>query len=228
MISPAGIGGPRKTAPAAAAVLRRRAPVNCMEEIDIMSETILLPKTELSIDRRGLFTRGARLALSGTAIAMLAGIGTGIRPANAATMSADIDTLNVALGLEHEAIAAYQVGAESGLLTKGVLNVAVGFQSDHKQHRDVLMKTIKDLGGKPVADVKHKFPVEKLKKEADVLRFALGLEMGAASAYLSTIPGFENRELAKAAASILGVETQHVALLKNALGEKPIDAPFIM
>jgi Ferritin-like domain len=70
--------------------------------------------------------------------------------------------------------------------------------------------------------------VEKLKKEGDVLRFALGLEMGAASAYLSTIPGFENRELAKAAASILGVETQHVALLKNVLGEKPIDAAFIM
>ena len=130
-----------------------------------MSETILLPKTELSIDRRGLFTKGARLALSGTAVAMLAGIGTGIRPASAATMSADIDTLNVALGLEHEAIAAYQVGAESGLLSKGVLGVAVGFQSDHKQHRDVLIKTIRQLGGKPVADVKHKFPVDKLKNE---------------------------------------------------------------
>ncbi|HEY7687181.1 MAG TPA: ferritin-like domain-containing protein [Dongiaceae bacterium] len=194
-----------------------------------MSDTVILPKTDLSIDRRSLFTGGARLALSGTAVALLAGIGTGtsFRTADAA-MSADIDTLNVALGLEHEAIAAYQVGAESGLLTKGVLNVAVGFQSDHKQHRDVLMKTIKQLGGKPVADVKHKFPVDKLKNEVDVVRFALGLEEGAASAYLSTIPGFENRELAKAAASILGVETQHVAILKNALGDNPVDAAFIM
>jgi rubrerythrin len=189
----------------------------------------MLPETAVPIDRRSLFTRGAKLALSGTTVALLAGIGGGavLRSANAATMSADIDTLNVALGLEHEAIAAYQVGAESGLLSKGVLGVAVGFQSDHKQHRDVLMKTIAQLGGKPVADMKHKFPVEKLKKEADVLRFALGLEMGAASAYLSTIPGFENRELAQAAASILGVETQHVAILKNALGEKPVDAAFI-
>jgi len=64
--------------------------------------------------------------------------------------------------------------------------------------------------------------------EGDVLAFALGLEEGAASAYLSTIPGFENRDLAKAAASIMGVETQHVAILKNALGQKPIEAPFIM
>jgi rubrerythrin len=152
----------------------------------------------------------------------------GIGRASAATMSADIDTLNVALGLEHEAIAAYQVGAESGLLKKDVLKVAVGFQSDHKQHRDILAKTIGQLGGTAVADMKHKFPVEKLKSQADVLRFALGLEMGAASAYLSTIPGFENRDLAKAAASIMGVETQHVALLKSVLGEAPIENAFIM
>jgi rubrerythrin len=195
-----------------------------------MSEGILLPTTERAIDRRGLFTRGARLALSGATLTLLTGIGgsVGLRRASAATMSADIDTLNVALGLEHEAIAAYQVGAESGLLKKDVLKVAVGFQSDHKQHRDILAKTIGQLGGTAVADMKHKFPVEKLKNQADVLRFALGLEMGAASAYLGTIPGFENRDLAKAAASIMGVETQHVALLKSALGEAPIENAFIM
>jgi rubrerythrin len=191
---------------------------------------MLLPEANIAIDRRGLFTRGARLALSGTTLALLTGIGGGmsLRRAGAAAMSADIDTLNVALGLEHEAIAAYQVGAESGLLKPDVLKVAVGFQSDHKQHRDILAKTIGQLGGKAVADGKHKFPVEKLKNQADVLRFALGLEMGAASAYLSTIPGFENRDLAKAAASIMGVETQHVAILKSALGEAPIESAFIM
>jgi rubrerythrin len=195
-----------------------------------MSEGVLLPEANIAIDRRGLFMRGARLALSGTTLTLLTAIGgsVALRRASAATMSADIDTLNVALGLEHEAIAAYQVGAESGLLNPDVLKVAVGFQSDHKQHRDILVKTIGQLGGSAVADVKHKFPVEKLKNQADVLRFALGLEMGAASAYLSTIPGFENRDLAKAAASIMGVETQHVAILKSALGEQPIENAFII
>jgi rubrerythrin len=195
-----------------------------------MSEASFLPKAELVLDRRALFTRGARLALSGTTLALLTGIGgsTSLRRASAATMSADIDTLNVALGLEHEAIAAYQVGAGSGLLKPDVLKVAVGFQSDHKQHRDILAKTIGQLGGAPVADGKHQFPVDKLKSQADVLRFALGLEMGAASAYLGTIPGFENRDLAKAAASIMGVEAQHVAILKSVLGEAPIENAFIM
>ena len=195
-----------------------------------MSEGVLLPEANIAIDRRGLFTRGARLALSGATLTLLTGIGgnVGIGRASAATMSADIDTLNVALGLEHEAIAAYQVGAESGLLKPDVLKVAVGFQSDHKQHRDILAKAIGQLGGSAVADMKHKFSVEKLKNQADVLRFALGLEMGAASAYLSTIPGFENRDLAKAAASIMGVETQHVAILKSVLGETPVENAFIM
>jgi len=73
---------------------------------------------------------------------------TGLRRASAATMSADIDTLNVALGLEHEAIAAYQVGAESGLLKKDVLKVAVGFQGDHKQLLDDPRPSCQ-LGGRP-------------------------------------------------------------------------------
>ena len=34
------------------------------------------------------------------------------------------------------------------------------------------------------------FPTNKLKAEADVLRFAAGLERGAASAYLNAVPLF--------------------------------------
>jgi hypothetical protein len=42
-------------------------------------------------------------------------------------------------------------GAESGLLQKPVLDLAVTFQGHHKEHADVLAKTIAKLGGKPVA-----------------------------------------------------------------------------
>jgi len=41
------------------------------------------------------------------------------------------------------------------------------------------------------------------------------------------VPVFQNRDLAKAAASILGAETQHWAVLRNALGQPPVPAPFI-
>jgi rubrerythrin len=136
--------------------------------------------------------------------------------------------LNTALGAELEAVAAYQVGAESGLLEKPVLALASQFQGHHKEHADVLAGTIRKLGGKPVAaKAKYSFPVESLKSQADVLRFAAGLEKGAVSAYLGAVPLFANRDLSKAAASILGDEAMHWAVLRNALGENPVPAAFV-
>src|SRR5690349_22356400 len=84
--------------------------------------------------RRGLLAGGGRTLLSATAVAMLAGCtGKGDAMAQTSDQSkGDVDILNTALGLEYEGIAAYQVGAESGLLQPPVLKLAVGFQSDHK------------------------------------------------------------------------------------------------
>jgi len=45
----------------------------------------------------------------------------------------DIGILNSALGAELEGIAAYQVGAQSGLPQKPVLDLAVTFQGHHKE-----------------------------------------------------------------------------------------------
>lgn len=146
------------------------------------------------------------------------------------TTQEDIGILNTALALEYQAIAAYQVGAESGLLQKPVLAVAVKFQAQHRAHAGVLASTISRLHGnavEPRKPTEYGFPVNDLKDQADVLRFAAGLEKGAASAYLGAVPVFHNRDLAKAAASILGDETMHWAILLNALGEDPVPAAFI-
>jgi rubrerythrin len=69
--------------------------------------------------------------------------------------------------------------------------------------------------------------VATLKTQADVLRFAAGLEQGAVSAYLAAVPKFADRDLAKAAASILGDEAMHWAILRNALGDDPVPAAFV-
>jgi rubrerythrin len=52
-----------------------------------------------------------------------------------------------------------------------------------------------------------------LKTQNDILTFATSVERQAASAYLASVPRFKDRTLAKVAASILGVETTHVAIL---------------
>ena len=181
----------------------------------------------MSFLNRRFFLSKSGLMLSGAAIALLAGEDS-LAAKTGGKTDDDVRILNTALGAELEAIAAYQLGAESGLLQKPVLDLAVTFQGHHKEHADVLAKTIAKLGGKAVAAKdKYTFPTENLKSQADVLRFAAMLEKGAVSAYLGAAPLFGNRELAKAAASILGDEAMHWAVLRNALGEAPVPAAFM-
>jgi len=193
-----------------------------------MSETKIIEPSELLDASRRFFISGVgKATLSATAVALIAGCesmaaGTTARNDDPAQ---DTAILNVALGLEHEAITAYQLGAESGLLTKDVLPVAVLFQSHHKEHRDALAGTIMKMGGKPVeakavGDYAKGLQANTLKSQTDVLRLAARLERGAANAYLGVIPSFGNAGLAQVAGRLAADETMHWALLANALGDK--------
>lgn len=133
----------------------------------------------------------------------------------------DIATLNVALGLEYQAIYAYGVGAGTGLLTDKTKPVALLFQSQHQEHASIEEATIKKLGGTPVAK-KDKYDLGDLsgvKTEADVLALALGLEQQAAATYLKVAGTFMNKDLIPVVAGIGANEAQHEALLRFALGQ---------
>jgi hypothetical protein len=179
-----------------------------------------------SVSRRALLADAGKLTLSAGAIALLAG-NDALANTAGADASKDTGILNIALALEHEAIAAYQIGAESGLLAKEVLPVAVLFQSHHKAHRDALSATVRKLGGTPAAEqsldayVKSsKLNVAAIKSQGDVLALAQRLELGAANAYLGVIPAFGDRELAKIAGRLAADETMHYTALTQALGGK--------
>ncbi|MGF1607792.1 MAG: ferritin-like domain-containing protein [Kiloniellales bacterium] len=184
---------------------------------------------ELLLPRRSFFARAGQASLSAGTVMLLAGAGgSGFSKLADAAAQGDLSILNTALGAELEAIAAYQVGAESGLLQSDVLKVAVQFQGHHKEHADLLADTVRQLGGTAVEPKSmYDFPVESLKTQEDVLRFAAGLEKGAVSAYLGAVPLFEDRALAKAAASILGDEAMHWAVLRSVLGEDPVPSAFV-
>lgn len=193
-----------------------------------MTSRIVFPSNRLALpSRRNIVASGV---LSAAAVALLGG-----RDALAARNTAaksdgqgDIAILNSALAAEFQAIAAYQVGADSGLLSSGVKPLALQFQGHHKAHADVLAGTVKKLGGQPVAaKATYDFPLGKLKSEAAVLQFAAGLERGAVSAYLGAVPKFDDRALSHAAASILGDEAMHWAVLRQALGQQPVPAAFV-
>ncbi len=170
--------------------------------------------------RRSFMGRGG--ALSAVAVALLGGQ-EALAQGMAGDMAGDLQILNVALGLEHEAINAYQLGATSGLLQKAVLDVAVQFQGHHKAHRDALIATIVKLGGKPVMEMKlddyaQSLKAHTLKNQTDVLSLAARLELGATNAYLGVIPAFGSKELAKVAARLAADETLHYTVLTQALG----------
>jgi rubrerythrin len=172
--------------------------------------------------RRSFLSQAGAATLSATAVALLGGCES--RAAvPARSESQDVSILNGALALEHEAIGAYQLGAESGLLQKPVLDVAVLFQSQHKGHRDALIATIQKMGGKPVeasplAEYAKALKAETLKNQTDVLMLAAGLELGATNAYLGVIPALQESALAKVSARLAADETMHWTILNNALG----------
>lgn len=195
-------------------------------------------------DRR-LFLRRSALLGAGMTAGLLTACAGNTMAASGDTMSqshkmaSDVKLLNTALGLEQQAIAAYQVGAQSGLLNPSVKKVAVEFQNQHKQHAKALAKLVTENNGTPVsrkaplsASMGHLasaygIPVGQLHSQADVIKYAASLEEQAAKAYLSTIPQFSNRDLAHAAASIEGDETMHWAVLRHALGQDPVPVAFV-
>jgi hypothetical protein len=138
----------------------------------------------------------------------------------------DLAVLNSAIPLERAGIKAYADAASLGILSPGVLAVAKGFMADHMAHRDALIAAVKAGGGVPTEDtVKLVYP--SLKTEKDILVFAQSVERQAASAYLGVFPVLQDKALAKAAASILGVETMHVGILASALGQPQPYSGFI-
>jgi hypothetical protein len=181
----------------------------------------------LALSRRDLLQKTGKLSAVGFAI--MAGVGTSLFPR--AVLAADpvgaaqkdVEILNVALGLEHQAIGAYQIGADSGLLKQPGLNISLLFQSHHKAHRDALVGAIQKLGGTPVAaqqsaEYAKSLNAETLKSQNDVLELALKLELGAANAYIGLVPVYQDRELAKLTARLVADEAMHWTALLSTLG----------
>jgi hypothetical protein len=172
--------------------------------------------------RREVLRVAGGATLSAGAVMLLAGCQSmGSTKAMRGDPAKDTEILNVALGLEHEAVAAYQLGAESKLLPPPALQVAVLFQSHHKQHRDTLTAAITQMGGTPVAakpmqDYAAALNAASLQSADDILALATKLERAAANAYLGVLPSFQSEDLRKVAGRLAADETMHFTVLAQA------------
>ncbi len=189
-----------------------------------MDDTLKVPARRTVLGA-GLTAAGL-FALAGTAQATPHRRGTRGNPDN------DVGLLNTALALEHEGIAAYSIAGGSGLLQPDVLAIGLKFRGHHMKHRDDLAAAIRTLGGRPVdaktnEEYAHDLNAGALTSQADVLRFALGLEQGATNAYLGMLGPLMHSDDRVLAARIAADEAVHTAVFMQALGIAiPAQAPL--
>jgi hypothetical protein len=146
-------------------------------------------------------------------------------PSKAENEARDVELLNNGILLEQTAILAYQAAAGLPFIAsdEAVMGVAKLFMGQHEEHRETLAKWVKELNGTPVdpktapapqipAAVLDETKTEDERKVA-VLEYARGLERAAAEAYFQLVTQQLQTEAARrAAAEILPVEAQHVAV----------------
>lgn len=169
-----------------------------------------------------------RVGMIGGGVMAMGIIGEGLTFGVAAAQTAgdDLKTLQFAYTLENVAVTAYKTAAGSGLLSADVAAVGTKFAGQHQDHANALKAAIESVKGEvPAIPTKINFPA--FKDQTDILNFALALESAAVGAYYTSSGKFSNRDLAVAAASIVGVEATHVAILSSALQKDPIPQAFV-
>ncbi len=149
------------------------------------------------------------------------------------TTSDDIVWLRTASSLENLAVAAYQLGIDSGLVTtSAVADAAKLFQGHHQEHSQFFQAATKNLGGDPYTEANSVVlaslqpTIDALKDEQGVLMLALTLERAAAATYQSGVGNLMDLTLNKALMSVGGVEARHAAVLAGVLAESPVPRSF--
>jgi len=123
------------------------------------------------VPSRRAFLAISGAALSGAGVALLAGKDALAAAADKSAIRPTTSRPQSALAADSSAIAAYGVGAGSGLLTGPVLALATTFQGHHKPARGRAAGAVHPARRKPAtAKPSYHFAVETLKTQNDVLR----------------------------------------------------------
>jgi rubrerythrin len=161
-----------------------------------------------------------RTVLAGAGL-FIGAVGLAGRAGAAENPAGDVAVMQGALALEHEGIAAYRLAGASGLLQPDTLKVALIFMGHHEQHRDALANLIRKAGGKPVEpkadpDYVKELNLGALKSQADVVKLATQLELGATNAYAGQVAALQDPQLAHLFTQLSADEAVHWTTLNNA------------
>lgn len=143
-------------------------------------------------------------------------------PAEART--ADVEILNRALDLEHEAIAAYTAGIP---LLGGLAQAAAKrFLGHELSHAGELSGLIGQAGGK-ANKPKQGYDLGQPRTRHQVLELLHALERAEIAGYLQAMATVSPGPVRAAVGAILANDAQHVAILRSSLGRPPLVGPFV-
>jgi hypothetical protein len=150
-------------------------------------------------------------------------VGPFVRRALAMSAGGDVGILNFALTLEYLESTFYDE-AKTRTKASGELKSLINLiAEDEKEHVEALTATIKQLGGKPVAEPKFDFSYSDT---AGFLKLAQTFEDTGVSAYNGAGPSIKSKEVLGAAGSIVQVEARHAAAIRLQNGEEPAPEAF--
>jgi len=162
-------------------------------------------------------------ALAAGAVYGTLAVGPFVRKALGAMGGGDVDILNFALTLEYLEAKFYEE-AKSRAKASGELKSLVNLlASDEQQHVEALTATIKQLGGKPVAEPKFDFSYSGT---SGFLKLAQTFEDTGVSAYNGAAPMIKSKEVLAAAGGIVQVEARHAAAIRLQNKEEPAPEAF--
>ena len=195
---------------------RRGQAIN-LDEINLYNANRRSVLSKMGIGGGGLAARGL---LGGGFGAMLAGLFA--TPAHA-DEALDIQILQTASSLEVLAVATYGAALTLDFIKSGnpvVIKFAQTTMMQHDEHKKAFQSQTKALGGKEQTAPNAKFKpivdaaVPTLKAPLDVVNLAETLETVATQTYLMNTTQLEDTASLRVMASVMGVETQHAAVLR--------------
>ena len=182
-------------------------------DLDVVDVDGAIRETEAAVagDTRAAFFRKA--AVGGGAV-LTSGAIMGALPELAAAKPSkrqDLKILNYALTLEYLEAQFYKEAVQTGGFVGPLLAFAKLVADHEATHVTALRKTIRALGGKPVA--KPEFDFKGANKGDSFAPTAFVLENTGVRAYLGQAPRIKSSKILAAAAAIVTVEARHAAAI---------------
>ena len=150
-------------------------------------------------------------------------VGPFVRQALAMSGTTDVDILNFALTLEYLESTFYKEAKTRAKASGELQSLIALLAEDEHQHVEALTSTIKQLGGKPVAEPKFSFPYNDT---AGFLKLAQTFEDTGVSAYNGAAPSITAKDVLASAGSIVQIEARHAAAIRLQRSQPPAPVPF--